>query len=261
MSTNVADSEITPPEAQRDLRETLDPVTERRAYLRKMRRRRRRLMLIGIPVAILVLLLAAKLLSMTVIANRTVSSYAEGDYETSLNSAQQQKILNAVEQWKAPFNTGTVYLQLGLNPEARAELEAALPLANGVDECPIRSNLAIAIERVGDTAATDGDAVAAAAAYEQALEVLAQAPGECPATASGEPMEETRVRLEEKQEEQGSEEGEPGEEDPSETGDAEQDQVDEINDLLDQNQDDRQDQIDQEDESDGAGGGGSDTPW
>lgn len=261
MSTSATEAEITPPETQADLHEHVDPAVARRAYLRKMRRRRKRLMLIGIPFALVALLIAAKFLSMTIIANRTVSSYAEGDYETALNSAQQQKFLNAVEQWKAPFNTGTVYLQLGLNPEARTELEAALPLASGADECPIRSNLAISIERIGDAAAEEGDAAGASTSYAEALEVLAQAPGECPQTTSAEPMEETRERLEAKQEEQeSSDEGEPGEDESSDTGDADQDQVDEISDQLDQNQDDRQDQIDDEEESSG-GGGGSDTPW
>lgn len=262
MSTIASETEITPPEGQGDVRPQPDPAAQRRANLRAMRRRRKRLMLIGIPFAIVALLVAAKFLSMTIIANRTVSSYAEGDYETALNSAQQQKFLSVVEQWKPPYNTGTVYLQLGLNPEARAELEAALPLAKGADECPVRSNLAISIERIGDAAVEGGDAAAALTAYEQALEVLAQAPGECPQTTSAEPMEETKERLEAKQEEtQSSDGGEPGEDDPSETGDADQDQVDEISDQLDQNQDDRQDQIDEDEESSGGGGGGSDTPW
>lgn len=262
MSTTVDKTEIAPPETHPELREQRDPAVVRREHLRKLRKRRGRLMLIGIPFAVLALVVAGKFLSMTMIANNTVSSYSDGEYEAALNSAQQQKIVNVVEQWKAPYNTGTVYLQLGLNPEARVELEAALPLASGADQCPIRSNLAIAIERIGDQAATDGDPDAAVTAYQQGLAVLTQAPPECPETTSATPMEETQARLEAKLQppEGGSDEEDP-QEDPSETGDADQDSIDELGDQLGENQDDRQDAIDEDNDEGGGGGGGSDTPW
>ncbi|GGA58805.1 hypothetical protein GCM10011490_05960 [Pseudoclavibacter endophyticus] len=260
-----ADEVITPPEPAGNPAAWRDPVAERRAYLRRLRRRRKRLMLLGIPVAILALLVAAKFLSMTVIANRTVSAYEVADYESALNSAQQQKFLNVVEQWKAPYNTGTVYLQLGLNQEARTELEAALPLASGADECPIRSNLAIAIERIGDQHDADGDGDAAREAWQQALAVLSQAPAECPDSTSSVPMSETQQRLEAKldppQSSDDAEEPQDPSEDPSDTGDADQDAIEDIGEQLDENQDDRQDAIDEENDQGGGGGGGTDKPW
>lgn len=261
MSMNVADPDIAPPEARTDPESKRDPAQLRREQLSKLRRRRKRLMLIGIPFALVALLIAAKFLSMTLIANRTVSSYAAVDYETSLNSAQQQKFLNVVEQWKAPYNTGTVYLQLGLNPEARAELEAALPLASGADECPVRANLAITIERIGDQAAANGDGEAARIAYEEGVAVLAQAPADCPETTSATPMADTQQRLEAKLDPpQGSEVQDPPA-DPSETGDADQEAIGELGDQLDNNQDDRQEGIDEDNSQGGGGGSFTDTPW
>ncbi|MGO2111252.1 MAG: hypothetical protein ACTH31_06525 [Pseudoclavibacter sp.] len=255
---------IAVPQASGDLTERRDPAAERRAYLRKMRQRRKRLMLLGIPLAIVLLLVSAKLISMTVIANRTVAAYEIADYEGALNSAQQQKFLNLVERWKAPYNTGTVYLQLGLYDNARVELEAALPLASGADECPIRSNLAIAIERIGDTHAQGGDQAAATEAWQQGLAVLSQAPAECPDSTSAVPMSETHQRLEEKLNppeapDEGDESEDPSD-DPSDTGEADEGDIDELGNQLEENQDDRQDGIDEENEQ-GGGGGGTDKPW
>lgn len=261
MTTTVDDDRISAPEAHVDPASLRDPAAVRREQLAVLRRRRRRLMLWAIPVALLTLLVALKLISMVMVGNRTVQSYASGDYETALNSAQQQKFLNVIEQWKAPYNTGTVYLQLGLNPEARAELETALGLASGADQCPIRSNLAIAIERIGDAAAEAQDAAAATQAYQEALAVLEQAPPECPQSPSADPMQETAERLQQKLDPQSGEGEGDKPENPDEGQESpDQESVDQLEDQLGQNQDDRQDQL-SEDENQSSNDGYTDKPW
>ena len=269
MTTTPADPDIAPPEARTDPSALRDPATVRREQLARLRRRRKRLMLVGLPFALLALLLAAKFASMLVIGNRTVATYTEGDYEGALNSAQQQKLVNLFEPWKAPYNTGTVYLQLGLNPEARLELEGALSLASGADQCPVRSNLAIAIERIGDAELAAGDPDAARTTWEAALAVLEAAPPECPQSSSSDPMADTDERLRAKLDPpEGGEGGEGGEDDPkpgeagedSPTGDADPSQIDQIGNQLEENQHDRDDQI-TENNNQNAGGGGTDTPW
>ena len=248
---------ITPPEAYAPAAAP-DREAEHRAELARRRRLRVRLMLFAIPVAILALLLAAKLFTMVFVGQQTVQSYAAGDYEGSLNSAEQQKILNLVEQWKAPYNTGTSYLQLGLNDKARVELESALPLTSGADQCPVRSNLAIAIERLGDAAVAASDVEGGRALYNEALAVLAQAPAECPDSTSAKPMEETRVRLEQKLNPPQS--GGSGEDDQQPPPEAGEDAIDQLEQNLDDNLQDRQDTIDEkhgQDQNDGY----TDTPW
>lgn len=259
MTTSIDDERIAPPEAQADPASLRDPAAIRREHLAALRRRRKHLMLWAIPVAVLVLLVALKLISMVMIGNRTVQSYAAGDHETALNSSQQQKFLNVIEQWKAPYNTGTVYLQLGLNPEARVELEEALGLASGTDQCPVRANLAIAIERIGDASAEGGDRAAAEQAYQQALTVLQEAPPECQQSSSASPMNETQERVEQKLDPQSGEGEEEGEQNGQNEGPDGQ-TIDELEEQLGNNQDDRQDQI-TEDENQSSNDGYTDKPW
>lgn len=174
--TSGTTADIAAPTAIEAPHERADPERQRAERERAALRRRRRAMVWGLPFSLVALLVAAKLISMVLVGQATVAKYEDADYEGALNSAQQQKILNVIEQWKAPYSTGTTYLQLGLNDEARAELESALPLAGGIDQCPVRSNLAIAIERQGDAMLDAGDSEGARDHWTQALAVLEQQP-------------------------------------------------------------------------------------
>lgn len=237
-----------------------DLVARRDAERRRAARQRKRLMLWAIPFALVALLLAIKFLSMSIIASNTVSAYREGDYERALNSAQQQKIVNIVERWKAPYNTGTSYLQLGFNDEARAELESALPLANPIEQCVIRANLAIAIERQGDALLQAGDRDGAVALWREALAVLEQADPACGQSASKESQEESYQRIRSKIEPPSSSEEGPNPDPGTSDGQDEQTQQDlqQLEEQVQENQNDRQDQMEEET---GGGQDGTDRPW
>lgn len=250
-----------PPEPQPDEREraqrseSSEDVLERKRAAERQRaaRLRKRFMLWAIFPAVLALLLAAKLISMSLIGNATVASYAEGDYERALNSAQQQKIVNIFERWKAPYNTGTSYLQLGFHDEARAELESALPLADAAAQCYIRANLAIAIERQGDAKLEAGDRAAAEEFWRQALAVLEQMN-----VCTGGMME---IQIESHDRVQGKlnpTPQDPGGEAPAGQGGQTQQEVQELQEQQQQNQDNRQEQLEeQEQQEDDA----NDRPW
>lgn len=166
---------------------------------RKIRRqRRRRLVLWGTPFAVILALIALKLLSMIFIANQAVGQYEAGHYEESLNTSELLTTGNVVEPWKAHYNVGTNYLQLGVLTEARLELEQALRLAAPTEACPVRANLAIAVERLGDNAQAEGDDASARDLYEQAQVILAERDPSCWQSTSHEVAEETQRRLDEK---------------------------------------------------------------
>ncbi|PPF47128.1 hypothetical protein C5B85_02315 [Pseudoclavibacter sp. AY1F1] len=221
-------------------------------------KRRRRFILFSIPFALIAAAFAAKLISMSVIADRTVALYSEPDYEGSMNSAQQQKFVNILESWKAPYNTGTSMLQLGLLDEARSELETALPLAEPPQQCPIRANLAITIERQGDARLAADDTAGAVALWQEALAVLDARDPSCASTEFEPPAVESTERIQQKLQQQ-SETQEPneGEEPPESTQSPE---MTELEEKLQQNQQERQDELDQE-RGETEGDASHDKPW
>lgn len=227
-------------------------------YTAAAARRRRRFILFSIPFALIAAAFAAKLISMSVIADRTVALYADADYEGSMNSAQQQKFVNILESWKALYNTGTSMLQLGLLEEARSEFEGALPMAEPPQQCPIRANLAITIERQGDARLAAEDAAGAVTLWQEALAVLEARDPSCASTEFEPPTTESAERIQQKLQQQ-SEAQEPndGEEPPESTQSPE---ITELEEQLQQNQQDRQDELDQ-DRGQTEGDSSHDKPW
>lgn len=251
---------VQPPEAPQKLERELTLAERNERERLRAQKLRKRLFLWAIPLAILVALLAIKLISMSIVGGRSVSLYEGGDYEGSLNSSQQQKFVNIIERWKAPYNTGTNYLQLGLLPEARAELESALPLASPLEQCPIRSNLAITLERMGDAELAAGRVNEARDLWMQGLTVLDQAAPECDESTSDEPMDDTQQRIEEKlAEEEATDPNDPNAPPPPDASDI-ADDISDIQDQLEDNQGDRTDQINQDNNSDNNSGY-TDKPW
>ncbi|CAG7845338.1 hypothetical protein USB125703_01600 [Pseudoclavibacter triregionum] len=229
------------------------------------RRLRRRLMLWALPFAIIAVLVAAKLLTMTFLGAQAVRQDEAGDYEGALNTSQLLKTVNVIEPWKAPYDVGTSYLRLGLNDEARAELEAALPLASPEDQCPIRANLAIAIERQGDALLEAGDEAGARELWTQAKAILEEADPSCPSSNSGQSMGESHERIRQKLDPQGSSGGDgqdgQGQGQSQEQQQAQQQQEQQEQTLeqqMQENQQQRQDELEQEQSS---GSSGSDRPW
>lgn len=240
------------------------------ARARRRRRLRRRLMLWSIPFALVLLLVSAKLISQHAIAQTALTQYEQEEYEGALNTSGQLKFLNVVEPWKPFYNMGTSYLRLDALTEAQDEFRAALELATPPEQCPIRANLAIAIEREGDLAVEAEDVASAVVKYQEALEVLAAADASCEFSTSNRSITDSDARIKEKlkqlQEEQpqgndgggnqqtpdGNGSGDPdAQPDPDALGDLE--------DGMGQNQQDRQNDV--EDEQGGYGYNQPEQPW
>lgn len=248
------------------------------ALLAVNRRRRsiRRWVSIGtLPLTLAALLLVVKLLSMYAFAHTSISSFVSGAYAESESAARGQDVLNWFEQVRAPYNIGTALAGAEQLDAARSELERAVPLAQGLEVCPVLINLSLVVERQGDAAQADGDAAKAAELYGEALEITVETPEECssdeaqrqspqPDRDMSDTLDENQQRQQEKQRQsqqpppEQPEQPEQGEGEQSETP---QDKLDDIEDRLNQGAQEREDQLGGGQGGDGSGGGGTDKPW
>lgn len=229
---------------------------------RTRRRVRRVLLLASLPLVVVALALCGKLLGMYAFAHQAASAYAQQDYAGTVQAARGQLPLNWFEPYKAPFNLGVGLADGGDLAGARAAFEESLALAGGLEQCVVRVNLAIVLERIGDAALRDGDPRGAASAWQEALVVMQDAPPACDseqASASssdperdlGETLDEQEQRVREKLEDSRGDEPDeaPQQEQPDRS------ELDEIKEQLEQGAEDRRDR---DSRGDGAG---TDRPW
>jgi len=188
-------------------------------------RLRRRLLAWSAPV-VLALLVVGSLLVGTWAGNLLgTRDYDALRFEEAADQySAQQRWTGFAEQWKAYFNRGTALYRAEEHFLAVEDLRVALervpeagPLPGGPEgskapespECRVRTNLSLAIEALGDVAATgDGDPGIAESYYAEAQEVIA------PCTTS--PQNEQTSERQQDKEDQAREDRQDPQDQPSE---------------------------------------------
>ncbi|KQR68555.1 hypothetical protein ASF98_07910 [Arthrobacter sp. Leaf337] len=153
------------------------------------KQRRRRLLLLSAAPVLVAVALAVKLLSVGYLGSEAAASFGRGDQAGTASAASGLDIANFVERHKAPFAAGDALVLSGDFTGARARFEASLADAPPADECKVRVNLVLSIERLADAAAAAADATAAtnsaqsaadaARLYDDGLAVIRAAPPGC----------------------------------------------------------------------------------
>ncbi|MGW9627257.1 hypothetical protein [Microbacterium sp. NPDC055521] len=244
------------------------------AVNRRRRRIRRRVAIATLPLTLAALLLVVKLLSMYAFAHTSISSFVSGAYAESESAARGQDVANWFEPFAAPYNIGTALAGSDELAASRSELERALPLAQGLQVCPVMINLSLVIERQGDAAQADGDAAKAAELYGEALDITVETPEECrsgeaqqqspqPNRDMSDTLDENQQRQQEKQrqsQQPPDQPQQPDQTDQSEQPQTPQDKLDDIEDRLNQGAQEREDQLGGGQGDEGSGGG-TDKPW
>ena len=231
-------------------------------------RRRRMLMWSAVPV-LLVLCVAAKLLSLGILADRAASGFAAGDAAAVGAAAGGLGFANVVEPHKAPFAAGDAAALAGDYDSARGLFEQALRVvpAGSKDECPVRTNLVLVIERLGDQRVEAGDPASAVPLFKEALEAAAQAPQGCLAaeSATGGRLEEARKRLEAKlnaaDQAAGKAPAAGAEPSPNPSADAQQGQLKQLQDSAREAERERDSGREREEYLDSNGGTAPERPW
>jgi hypothetical protein len=249
-------------------------VTDPAALVKANRRRivvRRIAFVATVPLLVFALLFSVKVLSMYAFAYQSGAAYAAGNYGGTVAAARWQQPINLFEPYKAPFNVGVGLTGAGDLAGARAAFEESLGLATGLEQCAVRVNLAIVIERIGDAALVEGDRAAARSAWQEALLVLLEAPEGChtseadavspdPDQSMPDTVTEEERRLREKLQEDGGDGSNPPEEpeEPEPSEPLDENELESIQDQLEQGIDERDEYLDGEQ---GEYGSGTDRPW
>ena len=166
--------------------------------------RRRRLLLWSALPVLLVLGIAGKLLSLSLLTGQASSAFDAGDAGAVHWAAEGLGLANVVERHKAPFAAGDAKALSGDYPAARLLFEEALAAvpAGSRDECVIRINLGLAIETLGDGKLEADDPASAALLYAEALDIVEGAPAGCfagdLAAESGRQLTDAKGRLNDK---------------------------------------------------------------
>ncbi len=247
--------------------------TRSRVLTDRQRRTLRWWLMLGlIPVALAVLVLSTKLISVNVLSQTAIDRFEGRAYAQGAEAARGLELWNWVEPWKGPFDLGVNLTMAGSLEEGRAKLEESLVLHGEPvtppqmhEHCIIVASLVTAIEKQGDVAREADDIPTANGFYNEALAIIGGLPEGCldeplddeADTAAqfeaATPRIEEKIEDESSQNEDGEGEGEEGEPQTPE------EQLEEQNQEA-QGEQQQQDQYDQQGE-DGPGGPSVDRPW
>lgn len=236
-------------------------------------RRRRRLLLLwsGLPV-LLVLCLSAKLLSLGILAGQAATGFESRDANAVGSAAAGLRAVNVIERHIAAFAEGDAQVLAGDFEAARQRFEEALALTGEDDECIIRVNLVLTIERLGDARLAAKDPLAAGHLFAEGLAVVDGAPEGCledsnqSAQDAGEKLEQAEARLRQKSDDaKAGAEPQPGDakgESPADADPERQTQLEQLkesarNSQLERNNGQERDEY----LRDGDYGSGPDKPW
>ena len=152
---------------------------------------RRRLLLWGALPVLLVGILALRWLSLPFVAAGATSGFEEGDADRVVGRSRLLAPINVVERWKAPYDLGTGYAMRGEDDRARPQLEKALRRVDGApEECAVRANLVLVVERQGAKAEEAGDTATSKARKDEVVAIVDAAP---PASVTAAPTRTFRI--------------------------------------------------------------------
>jgi hypothetical protein len=142
-------------------------------------RLRRRLLAYSAPIAVVVLVAVAKLVSVGIAGDSAVANFADRDAAALRGDVAVLNLLNVVEPEKAYFAAGALAALEGRLPDADARFAQALARTEPAESCAARVNLELVREALGDKALASFDGASAAERYLSALAVVQGAPTGC----------------------------------------------------------------------------------
>ncbi|MBB3754209.1 hypothetical protein FHT44_006731 [Mycolicibacterium sp. BK634] len=128
---------------------------------------------------ILLLLLAAKLIGVVMVGNSTTADFAAHDIDALQDDVAKLQVFNVIEPGKVTFAAGDLAVLEGELDRAERQFSDALQRMPDAESCPVRINLELVRETMGDLATRTGNREQAQQRYTTALTVAKGAPGGC----------------------------------------------------------------------------------
>jgi hypothetical protein len=158
------------------------------------KRLRRRLLLVSAPVVAVVLILAAKLASVAMVGDSVVTDYAHRDTAALSDDVAILHRFNVIEPARTSYAGGSLAVLQHRLDDADREFGDALARTAADRSCPVRVNLELIRETLGDQAAAAGDRDTAVRRYTAARDVVTHAPANCFAGNTDADRERRRIR-------------------------------------------------------------------
>ncbi|GBE66344.1 hypothetical protein MFM001_28060 [Mycobacterium sp. MFM001] len=159
-------------------------------------RLRWRLFLFSLPVVVVLLLAAAKMISVAVVSNSAISDFAGHDIAALRDDVSALKSFDIFEPAKSAFADADLAVLEGRLDDAAALFRKSLAHTSFAQSCPARVNLELVIETQGDLAARAGNVQVAEQRYNSAITVVKEAPQGCFAGNDDPDKDRRRIRHE-----------------------------------------------------------------
>jgi tetratricopeptide (TPR) repeat protein len=179
---------------------------------RARRRRRAKYLLWSLPVLVVLLYLAVRLIGLSVVNQTAIDLYDSGLYEASEDRSTSLLDQRVIEPYLPWFNRGDAKAAQEEYTDAIDDFERALELAPADRQCDVRVNLALSWERLGDIYSAAGFPDGAKQLYEASLAVIAEGEDCVPPEPAGLDLSEAGPRVQAKidQAEQQAQAADPG---------------------------------------------------
>jgi hypothetical protein len=158
--------------ARQRLHAVLHPVSARA-------RLRRRLYLVSAPVLVGLLAAAIKMISVGIVGNSAATDFAHHDMEALRHDVSMLNILDVVDPVKILFAGGDLYVLEGRLHDADDRFSQSLSRTGEAQSCPVRINLLLVRETLGDLATQAGNKGDAVRLYTTAIALADAAPQGC----------------------------------------------------------------------------------
>ena len=168
---------------------------------RSRRRRRAKYLLLSLPVVVVLLYAATRLMGLSIVNGTALDLFDAARFEASAQKSTELQDENIVEPYLPWFNRGDAYAAQEKYTDAIDDFEKALELAPAERECDVRVNLALSWERLGDIYAVNGYPQGAVLLYQAAETVIGEGEDCEPPEPSGIDLQEAGPRIESKIEE------------------------------------------------------------
>ncbi|MGB3485228.1 MAG: hypothetical protein WBB07_23815, partial [Mycobacterium sp.] len=142
-------------------------------------RLRRKLYLMSAPVLLLIVVLSLKLISVVSAGDAARSQFRERDIAALESTVSLLRVFDVVEPEKTAFAAGDLEVLAGRLPEAQQRFLESLAGTDPAQSCPVRINLLLVQETLGDLAFREGRRDDSVRSYQDALAVAGQAPAGC----------------------------------------------------------------------------------